>query len=173
MTTEKTFTKKHQNRADLTGEHRLGDAGQLVLAGLFMAVWILDSFLFRYTTVLNSYVPFVVRISLGAVILVISGYLAKTGLSIVFGEEREEPAVIRKSVFGIVRHPIYFSEILFYLGLLIMSISLASAVVLLAAIFFLRYISGFEEKLLLERFGEEYKNYMDEVPMLIPRLRWK
>jgi len=170
MAKDQTLTEKQKARGDLTGEHKIGDAGQLASACLFIAIWIADSFFFKYTTILNNYVPFGIRILFGVVFLVISGYLAKTGLSIVFGEKREKPCVIRKGVFSIVRHPIYLGEILFYFGLLIMSISLASAVVLFAAILFLYFISRYEEKLLLERFGEEYRDYMHDVPMLIPHL---
>jgi len=115
-------------------------------------VWIFDTFFLKYTTFLNSYVALGFRIPLGAVLLVISGYLAQTGLSIVFGEKREKPIVIRKSVFNIVRHPIYLSEIVLYCGLLMLSISLAAFVVLLMAIVFLYYISRYEERLLLARF---------------------
>lgn len=103
--------------------------------------------------------------------MIISGYLAQTGLSIVFGEKRDNPIVIRKSVFKVVRHPIYLSEILLYCGLFMISISLASFVVLLMAIVFLHYVSRYEEMLLLARFGQEYQKYMQEVPMWIPRLR--
>jgi protein-S-isoprenylcysteine O-methyltransferase Ste14 len=103
--------------------------------------------------------------------LALSGYLARTGLSIVFGGEKEKPGVIRKSVFNVVRHPVYLSEILLYLGLLILSISLTAAVVWIMAIGFLHYISRYEEKLLLGRFGKEYEQYMREVPMWFPRLR--
>jgi protein-S-isoprenylcysteine O-methyltransferase Ste14 len=92
-------------------------------------------------------------------------------LSIVFGEIREDSTVIRKGVFNWVRHPIYLSEILLYLGMLLISISLAAGVVWLMAIAFLHYISRHEEKLLLARFGEAYEQYMQEVPMWIPRLR--
>ncbi len=49
------------------------------------------------------------------------------------------------------------------------SISLAAAIMLLA-IFFLHYISRYEEKLLVRHFGEEYESYMKAVPMWIPRL---
>ncbi len=100
-----------------------------------------------------------------------SGYLARTGLSIVFGEERKTPGVIKKGMFSVVRHPVYLSEILLYLGLLILSISLAAVIVWVIAIAFLHYISRYEERLLLSRFGEEYEQYMREVPMWIPRLR--
>lgn len=158
-----------QQRADLTGEHAAGDAGQLVLALLFVVVWVSDTFVLQYTTFLNQHVPFPVRIALGAALTVVSGYLAKTSLAIVFGEQRETPHVIRKSVYGVVRHPMYLSEIVLYLGLLLMSISLAAALVWAVAILFLRHISLYEERLLLARFGEEYERYVREVPMLIPR----
>jgi len=54
-----------------------------------------------------------------------------------------------------------------------LSISLAAAVVWIIAIGFLNYISRYEERLLLARFGQEYKEYIREVPMWIPRLRKK
>ena len=163
--------RAQQHRDDLTGEHAVGDAGQIVLACLFAATWIADTFFFKYTTFLNQYVPLGARIPSGVVLLVLSGYLAKTSLSTVFGEERENPVVIRKSVFCVVRHPVYLSEILLYLGLLMLSISLAAALVWVIAIALLHYISRYEERLLLARFGEDYEMYMREVPMWFPRLR--
>lgn len=161
-----------EERGDLTGEHPLGDAGQFVLACLFIATWIADTFFFEYTIFLNRYLPLAVRIPAAVVLLLLSGYLAKTGLFIVFGEKREKPTVIREGVFGVVRHPIYLSEILFYLGLLMVSLSLTAAGMWLVAIGFLHYISRYEERLLLSRFGEEYKQYMQNVPMWVPRF-WK
>jgi protein-S-isoprenylcysteine O-methyltransferase Ste14 len=168
---KQTYQKRYKERDDLSGEHTVGDTGQILLACLFAAIWIPDTFFLKYTTFLNSYVPLGFRIPFGVVLLVVSGYLAQTGLSIVFGEKRENPSVIRESVFNVVRHPIYLSEIVLYCGLLMLSISLAAFVVLLMAIVFLHYISRFEERLLLARFGEEYRKYMQEVPMWIPRLR--
>jgi len=159
------------HREDLTGEHRLGDAGQAVLACLFGAVWIGDTFFIQSTTFLNAYVTLWVRIPLGVAFLVLAGWMARTGLNIVFGEERSEPGVIRKGVFNRVRHPIYLSEILLYLGLLVISFSLAAAGVWVAAVVFLHAISRHEERLLLGRFGEDYARYMREVPMWIPRIR--
>ncbi len=170
MALQHTHRKAHRQGDDLAGEHVVGDVGQLVVACLFAATWIADTFFFKYTTFFNQYVPLGAKIPFGILMLVLSGYLAKTGLSIVFGEVREKPGVIRKSVFSVVRHPIYLSEVLLYLGLLILSISLAAAVVWIIAIAFLHYISRYEERLLLARFGEEYEQYMREVPMWIPRL---
>ena len=173
MTQHNTQKKRHHHRDDLIGEHAAGDAGQMALAFMFTAIWILDTFFLKYTIFLNHYVPLIVKIPIGVVLLILSGYLARTGLSIVFGEKRDKPSVIRKSVFNIIRHPIYLSEILLYLGLLMLSISLAAAVVWIIAILFLHYISRYEERQLLARFGKEYEQYIQEVPMWIPRLRKK
>lgn len=163
--------KSHQHRNDLTGEHRVSDIGQLVLACLFAATWIADSFFLKYTTALNHQVPVIIRVPVGVALLAVSGFLAWTGMSSVFGQTREDPGVIRTGVFGVVRHPIYLSELLLYLGLLMLSISLAAAVVWIIAIGFLHHIARYEEGLLFARFGEEYAQYMRDVPMWVPRLR--
>ena len=157
---------------DLAGEHIMGDAGQLVLACLFAAIWIADTFFLRRTTFLGSSVPLGFRIALAAVLFVLAGYLARTGMAIVFGENRREDTVMRDGVFRFVRHPIYLGELLLYAGLLTLSLSLAAAVVWLVAIGFLHYLSRYEERLLLARFGETYRQYMREVPMWLPRL-WR
>ena len=161
---------KHHEREDLTGEHKLGDAGQAILAILFGAVWLADTFWFKYTTFLNDAVPNSIRAPIGIALLVISGYLAMSTLKIVFGEVRETPAVIREGAYKYSRHPMYFSELLLYLGLLSISISLAAALVWIVAIVFLYKICRYEERLLLARFGDEYRKYMREVPLWIPCL---
>jgi protein-S-isoprenylcysteine O-methyltransferase Ste14 len=161
------MTAKH--REHLTGEHSFGDAGQLILAVLFAAIWIADTFFLRYTTFLNQYIPLVVRIPCGIMIIVAALYLGKTALSIVFGKESESTGVIKKGAFGIVRHPVYLSETIIYLGLLVISMSLAALAVWIVVIGFLHYISSYEEKLLYKRFGEEYNMYKREVPMWFPR----
>lgn len=160
---------KTRHWAHLTGEHRTGDIGQLTIFILFMAAWISDMFL-DYAGFLNEYVPVLVRLPIGIILLILSGYIAKTGLSIVFGKKAQTEGVIKKGVFSFVRHPIYLSEIILYLGLLMIHISLAAACILVVAMFFLHYISRYEEKLLLARFGKEYEQYMKEVPIWFPRL---
>ncbi len=163
----------HAHRDDLAGEHPFGDAGQLIIAIIFLVVWITDSFFFRYSTFLNKYIPLAVQITIGLILLLVSIIMARTGMKIVFGEFREKPEVIRKGIFGIVRHPVYLSEILFYLSLLIFRTSLAALAIWIIAIGFFHYISRYEEKLLLQRFGDEYRKYMEDVPMFLPKIKIK
>jgi protein-S-isoprenylcysteine O-methyltransferase Ste14 len=171
MSRQQANLKVLKHRDDLAGEHRLADAGQLTVGLVFMAVWITDSFFFKYSSFLNNYIPMAVQISFGVIFLVISGYLARAGMKAVFGEVREKPSLVRKGVFGIIRHPIYLSEILLYLGMLFFSTSLAALGVWIIGIAFFHYISRYEEKILLAQFGDEYRQYMKDVPMYFPRLR--
>jgi protein-S-isoprenylcysteine O-methyltransferase Ste14 len=171
MPHHKGIGEKNQQRNDLTGEHRLSDRGQIIFAALFAVIWVSDSFFLNYSTFPTQYMLLSVRIPIGIILLVLAGYLAGKGLHMVFGEKRLKLSIIQKSVFSVVRHPIYLAEILLYLGLSVLNMSLAALGVWIAAIIFLHYISRYEENLLVERFGEEYKQYMRRVPMWIPSIR--
>jgi protein-S-isoprenylcysteine O-methyltransferase Ste14 len=171
MNTERSRTHHHADRPDLAGEHKAGDAGQLVLLIVFLLVWSLDSFLLHYTDFLARSIAWYFRIIPGVMILVISFFLAWAGLNIVFGEKREKPELITKGVFSVVRHPIYLGAILLYLGLICMTFSLASAGLWVLIIVFYWLISRYEEKLLQDLFGPEYDTYRKKVPMLFPMIK--
>lgn len=173
MNPDQSRTRHHAGRTDLAGEHKAGDAGQLIFLIIFLSVWILDSFVLEYTTFLADEIAWYFRTIPGVVILAISGYLSWAGMRIVFGEKRENPEVISKGVFTVVRHPIYLGCILFYLGLICMSPSLASAGLWILIILFYWLISRYEEKLLLQRFGQEYQAYRKKVPMLFPGVKFR
>ena len=166
---EKIFDRqRHQSRDDLPGEFKFGDLGQLLFFLVFLLIWIADSFFLKFSVVSLDLRWMIFRIPLGVGILTISLWLARSGLEVVFGEVREEPHVIQSGVFGIVRHPIYLGAILFYMGLLVFSFSLAAVVVWILVIGFYYYLCRYEEKLLIDRFGDEYRTYMQKVPLLFP-----
>jgi len=50
-------TKKHVGHPLLTGEHKYGDKGQLILFFLFLGIWITDFFVFHYSTFLLEIIP--------------------------------------------------------------------------------------------------------------------
>jgi protein-S-isoprenylcysteine O-methyltransferase Ste14 len=135
---------------------------------IFLVVWILDSFILGFSTFLVESIPGYIRLLVGIPVLIFASYLARSGLKAVFGEPQETPHVITGGVFSVVRHPIYLGAILFYAGMICLTLSLASAALLVIIIGFYRFISRYEEKLLTERFGDEYRDYMRKVPMLFP-----
>jgi len=126
---------------------------------------------YKYSTFLSSDIPIYVRLAIALVIFLGSAYFARSGLRIVFGETREQPIVIRQGVFNQVRHPIYLGSLLFYLGLIVLTFSIISFILWLGIIAFYHFISRYEEKILLDKFVDEYARYMSEVPMWIPRLK--
>lgn len=161
-------SKQHAGREDLTGEHKLGDTVQLILLIIFLAVWVLDSFVLGFSTFLAESVPWFIRYPAGIILLIFTFFLERSGLGTVFGKPQETPHVITGGVFSVVRHPIYLGAILGYAGMICMTLSLASAAILIVIVAFYVYISRYEEKLLTKRFGNEYREYMKKVPMLCP-----
>ena len=157
---------RSEQRDGLTGEHAIGDIGQILFGVLFLATWIADTFFLKYTVFLNYIIPYTLRGVIGGVCLIASGVFVIDGHKQVFFTRRSHPAVIREGVFGLVRHPVYLGEILFYAGLMLISLSIAAGLVLIGAVAFLVFIAQYEEKCLLERFGGQYSDYMQAVPML-------
>lgn len=163
--------KTHRNHENLTGEHIIGDTGQLILLLIFLAVWIVDSFVISYSVFLNEAVSNFIRVPIAIIILAFAYVLSRRGLKMVFGNPNREPGVFTTGVFAIVRHPIYLASILFYLGMLLISVSLLAAGVWIIIIVFYYFISRYEERLLIGRFGKDYEEYRKKVPMLFP-IKW-
>jgi len=161
--------KGHEDRNDLAGEHSVGDIGQLLLLILFIAGWLVDKDILHFSVFFTPTVSIYLRVLLSLPVFFLALFFARSGLKTVFGEERKELAVIKTGVFSIVRHPIYLGAILLYLGFIIISLSIISFCIWLIIILFYYFISRYEEKLLIDKLGSQYEDYMNEVPMFIPR----
>ncbi len=170
MQEQKIFSRKHKNRDDLAGEYKWGHIGQLILLFIFIFTIVIDKYFLKISTELSNLISLWIRLPVGLIFVFLGGILAKNGLRIVFEETRQEPRVIKKGVFRLVRHPIYLGSILVYFGFLIFTCSILGLIIWFTIIFFYHFISRYEEKLLLRKFGEGYKQYMKEVPMWIPGL---
>lgn len=172
MNKEKVHKRKnYEKRVDLAGENVWGDLGQLILFIVFIVGIILDLVFLRVGQSFVESVPLFLRIIVALPVLIISGYLAQSGLKIVFREERSKLVVIRTGVFSLVRHPIYLGSMLLYLGFIILSMSVIAFGIWIIIIVFYVYISRYEENILIDKLGEEYEQYMRDVSMFIPKIR--
>ena len=75
--------------------------------------------------------------------------------------------------FGYVRNPLYIGNMIIYLGLGIMSFALFPYLQIGAMLFFIIQYSLIvkeEENYLQNTFGEDYKNYLKNVPRFFPKL---
>ncbi len=150
------------------GEHPYGDAGQIILLVVFLAVWVTDSFFLRRTTFLAAGFPLPIRLVICGLSMILGILLALCGHSVV--EERERPDhVVQTGAFRYVRHPLYLASILFYCGLFVSTVSLAGALLWVVIVVFYNYIATYEEILLVRRFGEEYSRYMAGTGKWLPR----
>ena len=168
LQTEGHRHSRYEERQDILGEHKYGDIGQLIFLVLFSVLWGIDSFYLRFSTILTNYIPIYVSAPIGGILILLAGYLAYKGLKQVFGEVRDPPEVIKDGVFKHTRHPVYFGVILLYLGLSIITLSLASLGLLVIIVVFYDLIASYEERILTEHFDKNYEEYKEEVPKWIP-----
>jgi protein-S-isoprenylcysteine O-methyltransferase Ste14 len=152
------------------GEHPYGDLGQIIILLGFLLIWILDSFVFRYSTFLSPYVPLYFRIIVGSLILVLAIYLFHSGHRVVSYEALSSPRLLTNGAFARVRHPIYLAALLFYLILIFITLSLISLFIFVGIFIFYNHIASYEEKFLEQKFGQDYRNYRKNVSKWILRL---
>ena len=172
MDTTRGYRRRHyEKRVDLAGEYRWGDIGQLVMLTVFSIGLLADLFFVKVSSSWQNVIPWYFRVIISIPLSFISGYLAQNGLNQVFGEERQTLQVIQSGVFGMVRHPIYLGSILIFLSFVMLSLSVVALSVWLVIVLFYYYLCRYEEILLIEKLGEEYTDYRDKVPMLIPGIK--
>lgn len=160
---------RHADREDLVGEHPFGDAGQIILLIVFLALWAFDSFVFQFSTFLAASVPLLIRLALTGSTLAVGFYLGKKSMRIVFTEKRDSPQVIKKELYSHIRHPMYLAMILFYVALIFATLSLLSFALGIFIFLFYNYIAAYEEKLLEKKLGQDYVEYKNQVPRWFPR----
>ena len=158
------FIMKEKN-----GEHPFGDAGQLILFGLFFLVWAGDSFFLHLSTFLSAYVPLYIRLAILVVAFITALYLFRSG-HVVVDREHKPDKVVTSGAFKHIRHPLYLASILAYFGLAISTLSLLSLALFAGIFIFYNYLATYEEKLLEEKFGEEYIKYKQKTGKWVPRI---
>ena len=165
--------KSHDHRKDLAGEYRWGDTGQIILLFIFIIGVISDLFLLKISDSWQNVFPWYFRIVLFIPLLFLAWYFIDRSHKIVFQQVRDDLILINTDVFNIIRHPMYFGSILTYLGFVVLSFSIIALMLFVIIVIFYFYLCRYEEKILIEKLGNQYKDYMKKVPMLIPFIKLK
>jgi len=76
--------------------------------------------------------------------------------------------LVKHGVYRYVRHPIYFAAFLYNSGFPLLFSSLYGFVLMQGFVPLTLYRIGVEERILIERFGDEYREYMKKTKKLIP-----
>jgi protein-S-isoprenylcysteine O-methyltransferase Ste14 len=137
---------------------------QIGLLIFFIIIWILDSFILRFTAYVYI-MPFFFNIFLG-IPIIIAGIYLNSRSHIVF--ETPEPKVVDYGVYSRVRHPMYLAAILLYVGFWVTTLSLLTLIPMLATFIGYNYLASAEERLLTDKFGDDYLEYKKKVRKWIP-----
>lgn len=152
-------------------EHPLNHIGQLVSFGLFSVIWGSDSFYFRWSTFLSEFVPLWIRIVFLVFSLCLVFLLFKGVISAFPGGDGDAGKILSNGPFKYLRHPMYVACIIFYLALAISTLSLISLGLALGILTFYNYIASYEENFLIEKFGEQYREYQQRTGKLFPKFK--
>ncbi|MCW4045405.1 MAG: DUF1295 domain-containing protein [Candidatus Bathyarchaeota archaeon] len=163
------------HRTGLGAEHPLNDTAQAVFLAAFLVVWGLDSFVFRFSTVLAGLVPLLIRLFFGVFSFSVGLYFVAKSEAAVFGKTLVgrigEPKFIASGVYARVRHPMYLGSLLFLLGFFLATLSVLSLLVWVGFLIFFDKMATYEERDLVRILGEQYLNYQRQVPKWLPRMR--
>jgi protein-S-isoprenylcysteine O-methyltransferase Ste14 len=142
---------------------------------VFLVVWGVDSFVFRFSAVFAGVVPILVRLPLGVLSIAGGIYLVAKSEAAVFGRtlvgRTGEPTLITSGVYAWVRHPLYLGSLLVLLGFFIATLSLLSLLVWVGFFVFFDRMATYEERDLCGILGERYLNYQKQVQKWLPRVR--
>lgn len=83
---------------------------------------------------------------------------------------QENHQLIKNGPFSYVRHPRYLGIVIFSLGIALIFNSLAGIIISLLIFFTLKRRISAEEKILAEKFGDEWTKYAKKTPGFIPKI---
>ncbi|WP_425347702.1 methyltransferase family protein [Spartinivicinus poritis] len=149
-------------------EHPFNHKGQFICLSVFLITWIADSFVFQLTTFYSQYIPIWFRIII-FILTILSVVLIIRSAIFAFPENQDVDSVISHGVFNYLRHPMYFSCIILYLGLSLSTASLIALFLILPIFVFYNQIADYEESSLAKRLGNPYLVYKQRSSRWLPK----
>ena len=137
---------------------------------IFMIIWILDANIFRISTVLDNYVPFILRLILFIVILITALSFIQVSHKTLFKSHEPPTNLIDEGILGRTRNPMYFGILLIYVACISLSISLISIATFIPIFLVYNKMAKFEEKIMENLFGNEFLEYKKKVPKWFPKI---
>ena len=149
------------------------------------------NFLFKYRSytpiplalyILYNSHPEIQNVLIGFILIAIGESLRMWAVSYAGGITRTTnvgaPSLCTSGPYGYTRNPLYIGNMIIYSGVVFVagSLNILSMLIVTWAFFIIQYylIINLEQNTLIDIFGKEYNNYMNNVPIFFPRLTsWK
>jgi protein-S-isoprenylcysteine O-methyltransferase Ste14 len=83
-------------------------------------------------------------------------------------KEKRRPRIrfVEKGIYTVIRHPVYLGLMLLFIGMMFISDLRWSSILAFPSIVTMYYYTIKEEQIFVERFGEEFEDYLKRVPRL-------
>ncbi|MFX0083718.1 MAG: methyltransferase family protein [Candidatus Hodarchaeota archaeon] len=143
---------------------------QATLPVIYVIIWILDTQIFSYSNILDTYVPFIGRLVIFIIFLILAFVLVKLSHDALFEGDEPSDTLIVNGILNRVRNPLYLGILLIYVSLIFLSISLICVVLFVIVVLIYNKMVNYEEKVLEAIFGDDYLEYKKKVRKWIPRL---
>ncbi len=140
---------------------------------LFMAIMVQSMLIpaqsFLAQKPIMTYLGYMIA-TFGTIILVKSSKQIRMKEFLGLKKESNSTQLITTGLYGKMRHPLYLALLMIFLGYVLVSAQYTALVHFLCLVVYLPFGIYFEEQNLIDQFGEKYKNYQKNVPMLFPKL---
>jgi len=136
----------------------------LSLLVAFLDFWLIQGVIFRLSPIsLAGFVLFILGVVLRAVGRITLGRYYAYGLKML-----PDHKLVAHGIYRYVRHPISLAAILYPVGIPLTFSSLYGFAIMLLIIPSILYRLRIEERMLIDKFGDEYRQYMQKTKKLIP-----
>lgn len=98
----------------------------------------------------------------------LAGYFTLGRKGHAVGDFENTTVLVKSGVYGLIRHPLYFSLLLLGTGIMMKNLSLPSLAAGTVNLIALWFTARTEEKEMIEKFGQQYRDYIRETKMFIP-----
>jgi protein-S-isoprenylcysteine O-methyltransferase Ste14 len=118
--------------------------------------------------------PFSLHQIISWILLILSAYFGLAGFLLLKKKGNSKrnfentTVLVKSSVYSLIRHPLYFSLFLLGTGVMMKDPDLPALILGAVNLVAVYLTSLTEEKEMVEKFGEPYKEYMKETKMFIP-----
>lgn len=139
---------------------------------LFLAIMVQSILIppknFIAQTPLTTYLGYMIA-AFGTIILVKSIKQIRMKEFLGLETANESAKLIQSGLYSRIRHPLYLGLLMIFLGYVLVSTQYTALIHFGCLVLYLPFGIYFEEKNLVDHFGEKYLEYQKNVPMLFPK----
>ena len=149
-------------------EHPQSHLIHTLCAVIVIALILLDDLVLGISELILGPIPFWVRLIPFGITIGIALFLMIRSHQILFGPEEHGPShLVTMSIFAYTRNPMYLAILLIHLSFILLWMSLIALAAWVGVIIVYNRLVAYEEQILEEMFGQEWREYKQKVPRWI------